>query len=556
MYLAHFGLSEAPFAITPDTRFLYLSERHRDALAHLLYGAGEGGGFVQLTGEVGTGKTTLCRRFLEQAPAHVDMALILNPRLTGPELLAAICDELQVPYPPAPSAKLLVDALYRHLLEAHARGRRTVLVIDEAQDLPPEVLEDVRLLTNLETPREKLLQIILIGQPELGRMLDRADLRQVSQRITARYHLVPFTLRETAAYIQHRLGVAGIKRLIFDDAAVREVHRAAGGVPRLINIVCDRALLGAYVEDRHAVGRQVVRRAAREALSSPRPRRPRPWLWAAAAAGAMAIAGGAWVTAWPERLPWMPAVLSSYARSLDSPPPATPAPKSTPQLTLVEALADPSLPSDQGAAFASLYGVWGIPYERAGSGLACEHGRADGLRCLVKTGNWNRIRRFDLPAILHLVTQDGGRRYAALVALGNDAATLLFGTRRLTFPIAEVDARWDGSFILLWKPPALAGTTLAPGGRGRDVVWLRQRLDELGGQPPGGDTGDVYDDALRARVTAFQRHHALVADGVVGDETLVRLVTATGNPRVPRLTTIGGDALSRAPTGATSATAR
>ncbi|HVQ77114.1 MAG TPA: AAA family ATPase, partial [Candidatus Binatia bacterium] len=175
MYLAHFGLSEAPFSITPDTRFLYLSERHRDALAHLLYGIGEGGGFVQLTGEVGTGKTTLCRRFLEQAPSHVDVALILNPRLTGPELLAAICDELRVPYPSVASVKTLVDALSRHLIEAHARGRRTVLVIDEAQDLAPEVLEDVRLLTNLETSREKLLQIILIGQPELGRMLDRDD---------------------------------------------------------------------------------------------------------------------------------------------------------------------------------------------------------------------------------------------------------------------------------------------------------------------------------------------------------------------------------------------
>ena len=276
MYLAHFGLTEAPFSITPDTRFLYLSERHRDALAHLFYGIGEGGGFVQLTGEVGTGKTTLCRRFLEQAPAHVDVALILNPRLTGPELLAAICDELRVPYPPAASAKLLVDALYRHLLDAHARGRRTVLVIDEAQDLAPDVLEDVRLLTNLETSHEKLLQIILIGQPELGRMLDRDDLRQVAQRITARCHLVPFTARESGAYIQHRLGVAGVKREIFDDRAMNEAHRVSGGVPRLINIVCDRALLGAYAEDRHAVDRRVVRRAAREALAGSRRASPPP----------------------------------------------------------------------------------------------------------------------------------------------------------------------------------------------------------------------------------------------------------------------------------------
>jgi general secretion pathway protein A len=614
MYLAHFGLTEAPFSITPDTRFLYLSERHRDALAHLLYGIGEGGGFVQLTGEVGTGKTTLCRRFLEQAPAHVDMALILNPRLTGPELLAAICDELRVFYPPAASAKLLVDALYRHLLDAHARGQRTVLVIDEAQDLAPDVLEDVRLLTNLETPREKLLQIILIGQPELGRMLDREDLRQVAQRITARYHLVPFTARETGAYIQHRLGVAGVKRLIFDDRAMREAHRVSGGVPRLINIVCDRALLGAYAEDRHAVDRRVVRRAAREALAGNWPGRARPWLWLSAAAGIAAMVTGAWVTAWPERPAWMPGALSSLAPAgKGQPAPGAPPvlaeatagtggpgasvadarvtstaarggasangagearlsqpwsarggtvaadrplqtkPRAAPSLILAESLADPSLPSDKRAAFASLYGLWGLSSDRARGDLGCEHGRRQGLRCLLKTGNWTRLRRFDLPAILELATQEGERRYATLVALGDDAGTLLFGTRQVTVPLAELDGRWSGSFIVLWKPPALAGTPLVPGARGSDVAWLRQRLDEVG-EPAStqADADDVFDDALRARVAAFQRRHGLVADGVVGDETLVRLVTTAGDPRAPRLGTLVAEVTSRAGSAATA----
>jgi general secretion pathway protein A len=578
MYLAHFGLTEAPFSITPDTRFLYLSERHRDALAHLLYGIGEGGGFVQLTGEVGTGKTTLCRRFLEQAPAHVDMALILNPRLTGPELLAAICDELRVSYPPAASAKLLVDALHRHLLDAHARGRRTVLVIDEAQDLAPDVLEDVRLLTNLETAREKLLQIILIGQPELGRMLDRADLRQVAQRITARCHLVPFTARESGAYIQHRLGVAGVKREIFDDRAMMEAHRASGGVPRLINIVCDRALLGAYAEDRHAVDRRVVRRAAREALAGCRPRRRRPWRWLSAAAVVGAVAAAMWATAAREQFPWLPASLWSLARAGEDQPaagrlamqaagsadlagPGPRSPRAAPASDraappgghagqgriLAESLSDPSVPSDKRAAFASLYGLWGLPSDRAQGDLGCEHGRPRGLRCLFKTGNWTRIRRFDMPAILELATREGERRYATLVALGDHAGTLLFGTQRVTVPLAELDGRWSGSFIVLWKPPALAGTIFGPGARGRDVAWLRQRLDELG-EPRSTLEGapDVYDEGLRARVAAFQRRHALVADGVVGDETLVRLVITGGDPPAPRLGTPAADATSRA----------
>src|SRR6266536_5669195 len=223
MYAAHFGLTAPPFSITPDPRYIYMSDRHREGLAPLLYGIGEGGGFVQLTGEVGTGKTTLCRCLLEQLPPEVDVALILNPKLTDVELLAAVCDELRIAYPAGTaSRKLFGDLLYQHLLDAHGRGHRTVLIIDEAQDLAPEVLEQIRLLTNLETPTRKLLQIILIGQPELIRLLDREDLRQVAQRVIARYHLRPFSEDDTGAYIRHRMEVAGQKQEIFSDAAMRQ----------------------------------------------------------------------------------------------------------------------------------------------------------------------------------------------------------------------------------------------------------------------------------------------------------------------------------------------
>ena len=280
MYEQHFGLTERPFSIAPDPRFLYMSQRHREALAHLLYGVGEGGGFVQLTGEVGTGKTTICRSLLGQLPDNVDVALILNPRVTGLELISSLCDELRISYPEATtSIKVLTDALNEYLLAAHARGRRTVMLIDEAQNLDAEALEQVRLLTNLETTQEKLLQIILIGQPELRELLARDDLRQLSQRITARYHLEPITGEDTAAYIRHRLEVCGGTEVIFNDKAIKLIQKFSDGIPRLINVLCDRALLGAYVEGKRQVNSRIARRAAAEVIPEEVKTRPERITW-------------------------------------------------------------------------------------------------------------------------------------------------------------------------------------------------------------------------------------------------------------------------------------
>src|SRR5215510_3374103 len=294
MYASFFGLNEKPFSITPDPRFLFLSERHAEALAHLVYGVNEAGGFIQLTGEVGTGKTTVVRSLLAQAPKHAEIALILNPRMTPAEFLLAICEELgiKVEERSEDSLKDLVDLLSLHLLKAHSEGKRIVLVVDEAQNLAAEVLEQVRLLTNLETETQKLLQIILIGQPELRELLGRTELRQLAQRITGRYHLAPLSAEETSAYVRHLLLVAGATREIFSNGALREVRRLSGGVPRLINIICDRALLGAFTEDRHLVSASVVRRAAGEVFG----RSIQPgWLpWAAGSAvAALAVVSAA-----------------------------------------------------------------------------------------------------------------------------------------------------------------------------------------------------------------------------------------------------------------------
>ena len=249
MYYQYFGLNEPPFSIAVNPRYLFMSPRHRDALAHLLYGVGAGGGFILLTGEVGTGKTTINRCLLEQIPQDTDTAIILNPALNAMELLASVCDELNIKYDQNNhTLKTLTDHLHKFLLDNHARNRKTVLLIDEAQHLEFDVLEQIRLLTNLETNSEKLLQIILIGQPELAQILARPELRQLNQRITARYNLEPLNLEETGAYINHRLQVAGMspERVIFSSAVVRGIYKVTRGIPRVINVLCDRMLLGAY----------------------------------------------------------------------------------------------------------------------------------------------------------------------------------------------------------------------------------------------------------------------------------------------------------------------
>ena len=569
MYTGHFGLTELPFSITPDPRYLYMSEAHREALAHLLYGIGEGGGFVQLTGEVGTGKTTLCRCLLEQLPPRVEVAFILNPKLTDVELLAAICDELRIAYPPGTtSRKVYVDALHHHLLDAHGRGHRTVLIIDEAQDLAPDVLEQIRLLTNLETTTQKLLQVILIGQPELIRILEREDLRQLAQRVTARYHLRPFVEADTRAYVAHRLDVAGAKEKVFSDTATRAVHQASRGIPRLINAICDRALLGAFSQDERRVSAATVRRAASEVLGAPAKVARLSWRWVGAAIGAAAIAAGgavllgqAWVGSGSGgRLASLigpgteaPSPELSHRSRADSalvPEPRLPEARAAsassdgttptgPAVPLGQLLDDPKARADKRSAFATLYSRWRLDFDAGKSALGCERGRAEGLACLFKSGTWAKLRRYNLPAIVELTSPKGDRRYATVVALGDETATLDFGGRRYAYPLAEVDRYWEGAFIVLWKAPSVGAAAIVPGARGKDVEWVRQRLSEADGTPIPARQRDVYDEDLRARVIAFQRARSLLADGIVGEETLLHLSAAPQDPRIPRLSQSG-----------------
>jgi general secretion pathway protein A len=565
MYLEHFNLTAQPFSIAPNPRFVYLSAQHREALAHLLYGIQTGGGFVALTGEVGTGKTTLCRCLLEQLPDDVDIALIFNPRLSHRELLATICDELHIANPgPRASNKALIDLLNHHLLETHARGRRTVLLIDEAQNLRHDVLEQVRLLTNLETNEAKLLQIILVGQPELRDMLATSELRQLSQRITARYHLGPLSQTETRAYIEHRLSVSGGRSSIFSATAMSRIHGLSKGIPRLINLICDRSLLGAYALGRIDVTPAVVNKAAREILAQPgKPDwRVRPWLWKASAAilllaTAQQLGGDRWLL---ERLA-SPQEQSNHAAATTGavPKPESPrtetaepavvtpvpaltdgvheipaliptVPELAPTTVLVETKESPSASTqtnfsqrlgqgglDRTSAIRALFAAWEITNWEGED--ECQFAKLKGLRCQRIEGDWRQLIRLNHPALLEFNAGEGQTGYATLVGLDKDNPVLILDGQRVTVPVADFDVYWSGVAILLWKPPSGYFGAIEQGKRGPAVAWLRQRLDAKA--KPGQE--QVADGGLSAHISAFQRQQGIRPDGSAGPLTFLYL---------------------------------
>ena len=565
MYTSFFGLQEKPFAITPDPRYLYLSERHAEALAHLLYGINEAGGFIQLTGEVGTGKTTVIRSLLEQLPGHADVALILNPRVTPAEFLLTICEELHVPVPESGqgSTKTLMDLLGRHLLDTHARGRRVVLIVDEAQNLSTQTLEQVRLLTNLETATTKLLQIILIGQPELRELLDQPDLRQLAQRITGRYHLNPLSEDESAGYVKHRMRVAGATAEVFTPSALREIHRLSGGIPRVINVICDRALLGAFTQEDHRAGATLVRQAASEVYGRPVPAPWLKWTTAAAVAAALAlVAVGVWTfttqrtarttdavrdgAAAPD-VAALPAAAGPDDAAVDAIPAAASAtrpagaPAAVPlDLLLVRHGNDTTTE----AALGKLFALWGAMYEPA-RGRGCDQAGRQGLECLFQKGSWAQLRALNRPAILTLTDDVGRTHQVVLTGLSDEQATLDLGGEAREVSITALSRYWFGDFLLLWRPPLAVVKSLAPGMRGDDVRWLRESLRAAQGLPAVPTGSDLYDEELMRLVQEFQRQNRLTVDGVAGVQTQIALDTvlnATGSPTIVASTaaTAGG----------------
>jgi general secretion pathway protein A len=538
MYLKFFGLNEKPFAITPDPRYLYLSERHAEALAHLMYGINEAGGFVQLTGEVGTGKTTIVRSLLAQAPEDAEIALILNPKMTAPEFLLTICEELgiDVPGESRQSLKDLVDILSSHLLEAHAAGKRVVLVVDEAQNLSPEVLEQVRLLTNLETNTQKLLQIILIGQPELRELLARNELRQLAQRITGRYHLDPLAREETTAYVRHRLRVAGATTDILSSWALREVYRLSRGVPRVINVLCDRALLGAYSLDRHRVTGSLVRRAAAEVFGRGFAAYWLPWAAASAVAALLAVVTASlWALG-----PWSPGAHPAWAvkpRAAVSAPaaavPAAGAAVATATATLAQLLGAHAAETDTDSAFGKLFALWGARYQANGTDPCTQATRVH-LECLAARGSFGQLRLYNHPAILMLSDSSGSSHQVVLTGLDDEHARLdLSGAHAVG--LGELSHFWLGDFVMLWRPASSPVKALSPGMRGAEVRWLRQSLERLAHVESSAPVSDVFDAQLTGLVRDFQRAHQLSVDGIAGRETQIALASAVAGPDVPQL---------------------
>lgn len=542
MYHQYFGLNEAPFSIAVNPRYLFMSPRHRDALAHLLYGVGTGGGFILLTGEVGTGKTTINRCLLEQLPPATDVAIILNPALNALELLATVCDELGISYDgQQPTLKTLTDSLHRFLLHNHADGRKTVLMIDEAQHLDFDVLEQIRLLTNLETNSEKLLQIILIGQPELAQLLQRPELRQLNQRITARYNLAPLSPEETGAYIRHRLQVAGLApgRELFPADVVRGIHRTTRGIPRLINVLCDRILLGTYGRNQPRADRHMLAIAATEVMGEEGVRRNRPHgiLWLGV--GAVLLVALLLVLWWvgPAATELLEPSSPRPAASGEPPPGSVPAPavvQVAPALP-APASAIPTPPSAtdnswQLAPQAALEQLWQLPAEGPAPSLEqlCDDAIRFPLSCLRGSADtWQELLALQRPLLLDLVTP--ARFAAAALFLGEDGgrALLWSGSSLHRVPFTELAPLWRGGYRLLWRPPAgfsgpLGRTEASPAVA--DVAALFARID---GQPqPLAD--NRYTEALANRVRLFQREQQLLADGVVGEQTLLRLNLLAG----------------------------
>jgi general secretion pathway protein A len=527
MYLSYFGLAEAPFSIAPAPRYLYMSQRHQDALAHLLYGVNGEGGFVLLTGEVGTGKTTISRCLLEQIPESCDVAYIFNPKLTVEELLSTICAEFGIACPPGNSSiKVFVDCINAHLLEAHARGRHSVLIIDEAQNLSAEVLEQMRLLTNLETSERKLLQIILIGQPELASMLERQELRQLAQRIVARYHLGTLSKPEVAAYVQHRLEVAGTQRQLFPLAIMGRLHRLSGGIPRVINVLCDRALLGTYAQGKERVDRATLEQAAREVFHRPstQPRNMRRLL----TAGLIVLVGGVLaVAAFLE----LPATEVSTDQTVAQPGLPTPSMKATspPKDIKAEAALPDELvwPTDEPnarskeQAYAALFRAWGADYQGADPCLQAE---TLGLRCRAGRGGLDELRNSNRPAVLSMRDQQGNEFFATLTALGPETATFAIGTHSATVAIGALASQWSGYYSLLWRVPPVTQSVIRPGDRGPDVEWLSKQLAQVQGRAVETRGDWMFDEPLVRQLKAFQLSQGLIPDGNAGPQTLVRLM--------------------------------
>ena len=547
MYESHFGLKEEPFSIAPDPRFMYMSEKHKEALAHLMYGLRRGGGFVVLTGEIGAGKTTVWRCFLDQLPSRLDVAYVVNPKLGVNALLTRVCEDLNVDLPGGAAITDPIDAIHGHLLLTQALGRRALIVVDEAQSLSVDVMEQLRLLTNLVTSERKLVQVLLIGQPELRTMIEKPLLEPLAQRVVTRFHLPALPPAETERYIAHRMAVAGLNgELPFDAAALRLIHKLCGGVPRRINVLCDRALHDAHIASLRRVDADVVNGAA-DAVFGRLPPAARlapssasPWasrLGWVGAAGAVLVVGSVLVpklTSAPASATRPAAVAAIAPASAAAVQPASvPALPVTP--TLLPAATTATSPiaavgldaafgapgADESQAWRALASLWGASID---VGEPCTLAPQQSLACFRGRGGLGLIRQLGRPGIVKLVDERGRTAHVLLTALGTTAATLRFGGAEHSVPLASLARAWRGEFATFWRtPPGYRAGDPASAAR-PSTAWLGQRFAQI----DGATKAPADEAALKARIFAFQLANDLEPDGLPGPLTLMQLNRAGG----------------------------
>ncbi len=549
MYHDFFGLKEPAFSIAVNPRYLFMSDQHREALAHLLYGI-QNGGFVMLTGEVGTGKTTIIRCLLEQLPPNTDMAIILNPMGSAPELLSTICDELGVSYiADELTVKVLTDALNQFLLDNHRKGRKTVVLIDEAQLLKVPVLEQIRLLTNLETTTAKLLQIMLVGQPELKKLLARPALRQLSQRITARFHLEALSLPETKAYIAHRLKIAGLPdhQRPFNDAMVKKIHQFSGGIPRLINVISERLLLGAYAQNHHQIDKYIFAAAVKEVAGTTTQQeeklattRRTSWhaLFVVALIGIMLAV---WFFVPDEApLPVAPAVVQATSSSSGEPTSSVARSSSSASQQLASgSLSElrnqpksqiPAVVSmatrDLVAAQLALFNYVGITVvDKKNPCLVVKD--ADYVCEKVRINSWDELKDVNRPGLITLATPDKKWVYALMVGLSENHALLLENGAEKIVTWREIAALWNGDLLYVWSRPQAFEGDLQMGDKSDLVTWIAEQFAIIDKQP-APLTRQFFTERLKKRVELFQSTNNILPDGTINAQTLRRLNEVLG----------------------------
>ena len=544
MYKDFFGFVEQPFSIVPNSRYLYLSQRHKEAITHLKAGLGDGGGFAMLTGEVGTGKTTLAKAMLANLDETTKAGLILNPTFSTRDLLEAICDEFKIVYPQDATLKQLNQVIHQYLLHNHNAGWQTLLVIDEAQHLVADVLEQLRLLTNLETETRKLLKVLLVGQPELQRLLQTTQLRQLAQRITGRYHLLPLDEKETEDYIAFRLHTAGGNQQLFNRSSTKLIAKYSHGIPRLINLICDKALNMSYHQGSTVVDKQTVLRACEEVMQFQADiyqqdnksgqmvsRRPFSWpAWGTAAIGVAAALGVGWAVI--NHMPMKP--ISQFVEetvAISAPEPV----ESVEPVVVRDQLSNEQRElllsqKQSNLAVNDLYKLWG--YRASVRDNLCLSEAQSTMVCERKMATWPLLMKQNRPVILELNYQ-GDIGYVILYAVGNDKVEVLNGKQRLRLPLSWLKPMWQGNIIELWQSPLKE--TLRLDMEGPAIEVLDQLLAEAVSELPLGTS--IFDSEMKERVELFQRWQGIGVDGIAGQRTLERLQQNV-QPNAPTLASI------------------